>query len=218
MGFRVHRIGGRGYDSNIYLIEADLIALIDAGTGGLFQSVKEEMEKLGIGLKEIEILINTHCHYDHTGGDHQFQEASGCTVLIHTSEVQVLREGDSTLSCAALFGERLKPVGEVRPVEEGTRIDLGSVVLKVLHTPGHTKGSVCLYDGENGLLFSGDTVFSDGIGRTDLPSGDPRSLFESLNRLEKLEVKKLYPGHGAPNEENPKDSIRGGLRLLREIW
>ena len=170
--------------------------------------------KLGVRPEEIELLINTHCHFDHAGGDLDFCESSGCRVLIHSSEARILREGDSAISCAVIFGERLKPVEKAEEVREGDEIDLGSLTLTVLHTPGHTAGSICLYDREHQLLFSGDTVFSDGVGRTDLPTGDERLLVESLKRLNQLKVKKLYPGHGAPNEHDPEVSLKNALRFF----
>ncbi|MCK4247341.1 MAG: MBL fold metallo-hydrolase, partial [Methanomicrobia archaeon] len=68
--------------------------------------------------------------------------------------------------------------------------------LEVLHTPGHTDGSICLYDEAKKIMFSGDTFFIDGIGRTDLPSGNEEALKESLERLASLDIEKVYPGHG----------------------
>lgn len=80
---------------------------------------------------------------------------------------------------------------------DGAKIDLGDSTLRVIHTPGHTPGSICLYEAQSKSLFSGDTVFPYGsVGRTDLPGGSSRDLIRSISRLVKLDVSVLYPGHG----------------------
>jgi glyoxylase-like metal-dependent hydrolase (beta-lactamase superfamily II) len=212
--FRIHALGGVGHDSNVYLIEDEYVALIDAGTGRLSKLLIDEIRNCGIDPKNIEFLINTHCHFDHAGGDRSLVDVASCRVFIHETEKPVLEEGNDAISCALLFGEHLPPVKVERGLREGEVLELGALALRVLHTPGHTVGSICLYDPEHLILFSGDTVFADGVGRTDLPTGSESLLLESLKRLSRLPVKRLYPGHGAPNERDPQRSIRDALRLL----
>jgi len=97
---------------------------------------------------------------------------------------------------------------------EGSRIRFGEIDLEVLHTPGHTEGSVCLYAADEALLFSGDTLFAAGWGRTDLPGGDPDALVESLVRLLDLEDQVgVLPGHG---RETTIGAERPWLELVRE--
>ncbi len=214
MGCRIHLLAGVGFDSNVYLIEDEKIALIDAGTGRLHDALMENVRERGVDPEDIELLINTHCHYDHTGGDHKLSEATGCRVLIHELEQRVLEEGDNVLSCAVLFGERLRPVRVHRALRENDLIELGALALRVLHTPGHTAGSICLHDPDRGVLFTGDTVFTDGVGRTDLPTGSASELVASLKRLNQLKVRELYPGHGPPNDRDPRRSLRSALDFL----
>ncbi|MEM2878904.1 MAG: MBL fold metallo-hydrolase, partial [Candidatus Hadarchaeales archaeon] len=111
----------------------------------------------------MDLLINTHCHYDHAGADHDFVMEFGCEVAIHRIEAKYLRDGDFHFTLSELFfGERMRAVEVSRELEDGDVIDLGELKLQVLHTPGHTAGSICLYEPERRMLFSGDTVFADG--------------------------------------------------------
>jgi glyoxylase-like metal-dependent hydrolase (beta-lactamase superfamily II) len=175
MGAKIYQIGGRAQDSNIYLIDDEILTLVDAGTGMYSEGVEDEMRRLGFSPSDLDLLVNTHCHFDHAGGDHDLVDASGCEVAIHELEAPLLEKGDEKISCAAMFGEKLKPVKVTRVLKEGGTLDLGHFTLKVLHTPGHTAGSISLHDHEKRVLFSGDVVFCGGVGRTDLPTGD-RSL------------------------------------------
>ncbi len=210
---KIHQIGGMGFDSNIYLIIDELITLIDAGTGQNFEDVKRNLAKFNLKPSDIGLLINTHCHFDHAGGDWDFV-ASGCEVAIHESEARLLREGEETITCAAMFGERPKPVEVARELREGNRVELCELTLEVLHTPGHTQGSISLYEPKQKILFSGDTVFRDGVGRADLPTSDAKALARSLRKLAKLEVERLYPGHGPFAERGAHRYILGAIELV----
>ncbi|MDI6819625.1 MAG: MBL fold metallo-hydrolase [Candidatus Hodarchaeaceae archaeon] len=211
----MHSIGGFGFDSNIYLIIDETVALIDAGTGMNFESVKRNLADFNLKPGDIELIINTHCHFDHAGGDRDFV-AAGCEVSIHELEAELLRKGDQTITLAGGFGGRLGPMEVARELREGDRIKLGKLKLEVLHTPGHTLGSICLYEPKQRLLFSGDTVFCEGIGRVDLPTGDAAAMLKSLRRLARLEVQKLLPGHGPVVEESADMHVRMAHRLVKE--
>lgn len=211
----VHNIGGAGFDSNIYLILDDTIALVDAGTGMNFGLVRRKLANFGLRPSDVELVINTHCHFDHAGGDRDFVEA-GCEVAIHELEAEPLRRGDRKVTLAEGFNEQLEPIEVARELREGDRIELGELALEVLHTPGHTSGSICLHERERGLLFSGDTVFCGGVGRVDLPTGDGAALLRSLERLTKLEVRRLMPGHGPVAESFADKYIRAAYRLVKD--
>jgi glyoxylase-like metal-dependent hydrolase (beta-lactamase superfamily II) len=210
---KIHQIGGKNFDSNIYLIIDKTIALIDAGTGMNFETVKQNLSKFNMKPNDIELLINTHCHYDHIGGDTDFTRSANCDVFIHELEANILRKGDSVVTCADMFGEKLEPISVARELREGDKIELGELILKVLHTPGHTAGSICLYESQQRLLFSGDTIFSDGVGRTDLPTGDVTALHNSIEGLLKLDVQNIYPGHGPHVEKNAHACILNASRF-----
>jgi glyoxylase-like metal-dependent hydrolase (beta-lactamase superfamily II) len=112
------------------------------------------------------------------------------------------------------LGEKLGPLEPTRLLHDGDRIELGSLLLDVIHTPGHTQGSICLYDNERSLLFSGDTVFCDDIGRVDLPTGNQGAMTNSLKKLTKLKLDKLLPGHGPIVDEGAHAHIMSALESL----
>jgi glyoxylase-like metal-dependent hydrolase (beta-lactamase superfamily II) len=205
---QIHQIGGLGFDSNIYLIVDEVIALIDAGTGMNFETVARNMGRVGLKPGDIELLINTHCHFDHTGGDQDFVKAAGCEVAIHEQEAELLRKGERIITLAgSLFSRRLEPIEVARELREGDWIDLGELRLQVLHTPGHTSGSISLFEPKQRILFTGDTVFSDGVGRVDLPTGDAEALRASIKRLAGLKAERMYPGHGPSVERDAREHI-----------
>ncbi len=211
---QVHQIGGLGFDSNIYLIIDEVITLIDAGTGMNFETVKRNLSKFNLTANDVKLIINTHCHYDHVGGDRDFIEASGCKVAIHELEAELLRKGNRVITLVGGFGKRLEPIEVARELHDGDWVKLGELTLKVLYTPGHTQGSISLYEPERKILFSGDTLFCGGVGRTDLPTSDGKALTNSLRRLAKLEVERLYPGHGPFAEKGARGHVLEALELV----
>ncbi len=205
---QIHQIGGLGFDSNIYLIIDEVTALIDAGTGMNFKTVTQNMGKFNLKPSDIELLVNTHCHYDHAGGDKDFVKAAGCEVAIHELEADLIRKGDQIITLAgSFFTKRLEPVDVARELRDGDQIKLGELTLRVVHTPGHTRGSTCFYEPNWRILFSGDTVFCGGVGRTDLPTSDTGFLVNSLRKLAELKVERLYPGHGPFDERGARKHI-----------
>ena len=160
--------------TNCYLLISEKeAAVIDPG-GGL-KKILEEIEKRGAKLKYI---ILTHSHWDHILGALKLREKNGAQILIHKDEKDFIKfKIDKFL-------------------EEGEKIKIGEISLKVIHTPGHTKGSICL-SGDN-FIFTGDTLFEDGHGRTDLKGGSQKDMENSLLKLEKIlkPGMKIYPGHG----------------------
>jgi len=211
---KIHQIGGKNFDSNIYLIIDKIIVLIDAGTGMNFETVKQNLSKFDLKPNDIELIVNTHCHYDHVGGDMNFIRSANCDVFIHELEADLLRKGDGVITCADMFGKKLEPIDVAKELREGGKIELGELTLEVLHTPGHTAGGICLYAPKQRILFSGDTIFSDGVGRTDLPTGDVTALHNSIEGLLKLDVQTIYPGHGPIVEKNARACILNASRFI----
>lgn len=213
---KIYSIGGLGVGSNIYFIPDKVVTLIDAGTGREFNQVRKGLEDLGANIRDIDLLINTHCHFDHVGGDRKLMKASNCILATHELTARALKSGDTEKTLAPFFSSSdLKPLKTSRILHEGNRVELGSVTLKVLHTPGHSEDSISLYEPREKVLFSGDVVFCTGIGRTDLPTSDLMAMKKTLKRLSKLEVKGLYPGHGPHAEHYGHRHIKRGLELLQ---
>ncbi len=189
-------------DSNIYVI-GDTI--IDSGTGFNFTKLREIFRMLKKEMKSIQEIINTHGHFDHIGGNGYFINAK---VVIHKDDAKILEDGDMELSNAEFFNGKLHPRKPDKVLKEGDRLTIDKLDLEVIHTPGHSPGSMCLYDKKKKILFSGDTVFSDGVGRTDIPGGNPEQLEKSLQRLLGLDVEKILPGHGKPVLQNAKKTLK----------
>lgn len=142
----------------------------------------------------VELVVNTHGHFDHVGGNALLLEQTGAQLCIHVSDAPFLPR---IREHAALYGLniRVSPPPD-RVLHGGETLQVGELTLQVLHTPGHTPGGICLL--VDGHLFAGDTLFADSVGRTDLPGGSHEELVESIR--EKLfvlpESTVVHPGHG----------------------
>lgn len=186
---RVVRIVSKELENNTYLVIGKFSALIDPSTNTqkILRIVKNYKPKY---------IILTHTHFDHVFEVEKIKLVCGAKTLAH-------------------FLENFK-VDEF--VEDRYKIKLGDLKLEVLHTPGHTPGSICLYEEKTKSLFSGDTVFSSGsFGRTDLPGGSLKEIIKSLEKLSRIDVEMLYPGHGDPTR-NAKKSILTALKAAKNFY
>jgi hydroxyacylglutathione hydrolase len=206
----VRYISPTAYDSSIYLVNGKV--LIDAGMNS--DMVIKQLEKY-IKLTDLQLIILTHCHYDHTAAAAVIAEKSGAKVGVHKADVESVN--DEYLSVSVLFGESAPTVKPTNIYEEGDKIDIGDEeYLEVIHTPGHSKGSICLYEPVSKSLFSGDTVFpGGGFGRMDFEGSEPDKMLGSIEKLTKLDVKTLYPGHGAPTDRNGNSQIMASYTMLK---
>ncbi|MFC2154219.1 MBL fold metallo-hydrolase [Candidatus Altiarchaeota archaeon] len=186
--------------SNCFLVAGRSRAvLIDSGIDP--EPVFRQISELKITL---DSLINTHAHYDHVKANPMVVEKTGCDVFIHELDAAPLLDGDNSYLLGGLFGDPLGPLEVDRKLRNGEVLDLGGSSIEIIHTPGHTRGSICLYCKGEKALFTGDAVFADGVGRTDLPGGSFQDLKNSLEVLiqftEENEVEKIFPGHGPIGE------------------
>ena len=169
------------YQTNCYLVwgeNCDSCVVIDPGFEP--ETVLLKAQQLG---KKIEAILLTHGHFDHVGGVKEIAQATGCRVYICPEEQAMPQQWTA---------------GELYYTHtycEGDIVELAGVSFRVLHTPGHTPGSVCLMAEDR--IFSGDTLFQSSCGRTDLPGGSWSEITKSLKRLAALEADyTVYPGHG----------------------
>ncbi len=179
-------------DVNCYIIGCEKTrkaAVIDPGG-----HVEQILEKLKKHQLDVAMIINTHGHFDHIGGNGDLLKATGAELIIHRDDRPLLGRAAEH---AAAFGLQAEPSpAPTRQLEGGETLQLGELSLQIIHTPGHSPGGICILVDD--CLVVGDTLFAGSIGRTDLPGGHHQQLITNIK--EKLlplpEETKVYPGHG----------------------
>jgi len=200
----IYEIISSTYSSNSYILTGDCTILIDPGLPENIP-LKSFLQKK---MLTINCMINTHCHYDHIGGNF------GEEIYVHENDANAIETGNYKTAYMNFVSE-FNGFPVKRRLKENDIISTGNHSLKVLHTPGHTSGSICLLDTDTNTLFSGDTWFMNGIGRTDLPSGNLNDLEKSLMKLAGIDAKHICPGHGVTFENNIENIIRN---FFPEDW
>lgn len=162
---------------------------IDTATPSLAW-IAGELAERGWTLK---LIVSTHGHWDHIGDNAAVAEHTGARIAVHPLDRERL-----TAPRASFAPFEIPPSVPAVDLAEGGEVRFGEIRLRVLHTPGHTEGSVCLFAADDGILLSGDTLFAGGWGRVDLPGGSADQMVESIDRLTGFEdVVRVLPGHGA---------------------
>lgn len=191
-------IVGEGLCSNIYVIGRDKAVIVDTGVGNYANPVWPQLVELKVAPENLKRVVLTHAHHDH---------AMGVFIILERTSPQVYVHRLDTRHIASHLGPNLVKV------EDGDIIETELWPLEVIWTPGHTQGGVCLYAKEARILFSGDTVFSDGYyGRYDGESGNLGEIISSLQRLTMLKVDVMLPGHGSPVIEGASEHIQLAYR------
>jgi len=179
-------------ESNAYVLADEgtrAAALIDPGIGS-----EHLLEALQAERLRLDVVINTHGHFDHVYCDGYFQSKTGARLLIHEADLPLLRQlPEFARHYGFSGGEPPRPDGFLR---DGDVLPVGDLAVRVYHTPGHSPGGVCLHAGD--ALFSGDTLMAGSIGRTDIPGGSYEELIASIRRklLVLPDATVVYTGHG----------------------
>lgn len=178
--------------SNSYIIkdiESGEAAVIDAGVyNARFEAVLKSMN-----IEKLKYILLTHGHFDHIMGVKRLQEAFGGEIVIHSADADCLT--DSRKSLAAMLGFDCPSFACDKTVSDGNILTLGETPIEVIHSPGHTVGSVT-YKTEK-YLFTGDTLFHSSVGRTDFPGGSMEEILSSIKKLYSLDGEyRVCPGHG----------------------
>jgi glyoxylase-like metal-dependent hydrolase (beta-lactamase superfamily II) len=205
LGARIRTLAVGVLSTNCYLVsdpDSQEALVIDPGA---------EPDRILAALRaagaKVTAIVNTHGHWDHSGANGAVKEATGAPLLIHAADAPwlTMRQTVTGAGLGLLHPVQSPPADRVLQGEE--ELPLGRFRLRVIHTPGHTPGGICLY--LPGVLFSGDTLFAEGVGRTDLPGGSPSALASSIR--EKLfslpDETVVYPGHGAPTTIGDERSL-----------
>jgi glyoxylase-like metal-dependent hydrolase (beta-lactamase superfamily II) len=199
---------GPGFTENCYIVSegvgADAVVVVDPGA---------EADKVlaAVGERRIESIVLTHRHYDHVGAVFELVEKTSAKVIAHPQDAESIADGQENRG----FGYQRKGAITVDLlVEDGDSVSVGNSSLTVLHTPGHTIGSICLYNRDADVLLAGDTLFCGAVGRTDFPTGSASQQQQSLNKLAKLPDSIIvYPGHDEPTSIGQEKRF-GALRNL----
>ena len=212
---------GQGLECNVFIIESKGESLmVDSGLGLSFGGQKQSAEILEevIKNKKITQILLTHGHIDHVGGIMALQSKLQLDVIASDIEAQHLKSGDSSY-IEPFMGSQCIPIEVSKEVTEGDSLSVGKYSFGVLHTPGHTHGSISLWDEDNKILISGDTVFPQGFfGRTDLQTGNSQQMVASLERLSKFDIQVLLPGHMPPvvsQSGSPLNSVKQSFQNAR---
>ena len=204
-GVRIEAAAFGPWQTNAYLIwdgHSTHALVVDPGMG----AAEPLMERATAHGLRLHLVANSHGHIDHIFDDAPLMQASGAPLAIHPDDAYRLDGRNS-------YGFEIEPVTATHDLREGEQVRIGDLVLDVLHLPGHTEGSVCLYEERLGLLLSGDVLFAGAFGRVDLPGGSEAQMIASLARLSEAvpPATRVLPGHG------PETTLERELPWLRRI-
>jgi len=212
----IYQIKAEKPGSHVYLIKGNhKNVLIDTGMTANFHHLKASLQELGLRPKDVHFIILTHEHFDHIGATSYLFDTA--VVAAHRLAANKIELQDEFVTMMKYCNVSYRPFYADIWLEDGSLIDLGSYKLHILHTPGHTSGCICVYETQERLLFTGDTVFGGGTLSSIASSGNISDYMSSLQRLSALRVEALYPGHGKPSED-PQGDIARGLENARVLF
>jgi len=189
---------------NSYLIEGAYRILIDPGHQHLFGELRNSLGSMDIGIEDINLIIATHIHPDHIEAVQAFSSLP-TMVTIHEEEYRYFNDAISRY-----------PQFEFDFFLTEGLLKAGGEELEIIHTPGHSPGSICIYWPSHKALFAGDVIFEQGVGRTDLPGGSIEQLKNSIKRLSALDIELLLPGHG--NIIKGKEQVARNFALVEQVY
>jgi glyoxylase-like metal-dependent hydrolase (beta-lactamase superfamily II) len=203
--------------TNVYIVRGAITALVDTGVFGTpTNDVAPVLASLGLSLGDVDLVVNTHGHFDHLGGNAEVKDAGGAEIALHRADAGLAESNENHARrlrelYPVIDADHLRPareamtmrllgraVGVDRVLDDGDVVDLGAEVkLTVVHTPGHTGGSVCYYWDSAGLLLTGDSIQARGVHAGALPIVEaPGSYADSLRRARDMRPSALLMGHG----------------------
>jgi hydroxyacylglutathione hydrolase len=208
-------IKGEGTGSHSYVIKGDYKnVLIDSGLDSNFIPLQRSLLALGLKVRDVDIVINTHEHFDHIGANRYFQEHA--LIAAHRFAAIKITVEDRFVTMYQP-GDLNEPSLKVHLwLENRSRFDLGNYSLEVIHTPGHTSGSICIYEFSQRMLFTGDTVFAGGTLSYISESGSLGDYINSIDLLSTRKISELCPGHGCLSN-TPEDDMQRAIQNARAL-
>jgi hydroxyacylglutathione hydrolase len=202
--------------SNVYLVKgSNKNVLIDTGMGANFENVKAGLADVGLKPEHIHLVILTHEHFDHIGASYFFMETA--IIAAHRFTANKIKVHDEFVIMSKYHDRNTRPFKADLHLDKDMVIDLGNYQFRVLHTPGHTSGCICLYEPTERFAFTGDTVLAGGALSGIYGSGNISDYLMSLEQLQWLRIDEFYPGHGKASKSAKEDiekALAGARRLL----
>jgi hydroxyacylglutathione hydrolase len=212
----IFQVRGLNGSSHSYLIKGGYLnVLIDSGADHNFPVLERGLGAIGLRVRDIDLVINTHEHCDHIGANRYFQDHAMIAAYRLAASKMILGDYYVTMYKGNDLNEL--PLRVHLWLENMMRIELGNYSLRVFHTPGHTSGCISIYEATRGLLFSADTIFAGGTLSYIAESGSVGDYIDSLRRLRCFGLTALYPGHGRISTSPVEDidrAIANALMLL----
>jgi glyoxylase-like metal-dependent hydrolase (beta-lactamase superfamily II) len=215
IGGNIYASFGTDNASHAYVLVGKKVALIDSGLAPSARQLKEGLNSIGITPKDVQLILHTHGHADNFALDYLFPKAE---VWMHPADAIYVNAKDPVFSIVqGLNVPLLKWPAVVHTFTDKLVFDLGNFSVQALFTPGHTKGSVSFMEQTKRWLFCGDALFSTGLGRWDLTSGNKPQVISSARKILFSSPKMILPGHGLPIKARGSASIARQLeRLMME--
>jgi hydroxyacylglutathione hydrolase len=207
----------RGYlNGNHFVYHSEDPVLIDTAYVSDFPTTAGLIKGLGVDLSRTRLIVNTHCHCDHIGGNKTIQDSSTCDIAMHKIGKHFIDTRDDWSTWWKYYQQDADFFNCTTALEHGDRLSVGPHEFEVIHTPGHSADGIVLYHEKEKVLISSDTLWEDDLAVMTIRvegSGACFSMLESLEKLENLDVKKVYPGHGRPFSNMPEAISRARQRL-----
>jgi glyoxylase-like metal-dependent hydrolase (beta-lactamase superfamily II) len=207
----------RGFlNGNHFVYRSDAPVLIDTAYIADFEETEKSIDRLGVNLADVSLIISTHTHCDHIGGNHRIQQKSGCDIVLHKIGKYFIDTRDDWATWWRYYNQEAQFFECTRSLEDGELITLGPHEFEVIYTPGHAADGIVLYNSRDKILISSDTLWQTDMAVMTLRVEGSRALFhmqESLQRIEELDVQTVYPGHGKPFQDMQKAIARSKKRI-----
>jgi hydroxyacylglutathione hydrolase len=209
----------RGYlNANQFVYCSENPVLIDTGYLTSFEETAGLITGLGVSISDVRLIINTHCHSDHIGGNKIIQDQSGCDIALHKFGKYFIDTKDDWATWWRYFSQDASFFRCTKALEDGDIISIGPHQFEVIHTPGHSSDGIVLYNRDQKLLFSSDTLWEQDVATIAVRvegTTAVHSLEKSLEKLARLDVDMVYPGHGRPfNDFN--DALKRGQEKIKD--